>query len=198
MALRVLALHGFGQTASVFMTKRIKELAHKLRAVLAINALDAPYTLPYDESLRGWWTYPPDVWDGRAETIQALAETLMKGDEVEVVGLAESLSLVLKEWASGNYDGIFGFSQGAVLAAAMCAELHRQGIADRCPSGLWQTNATWDVSASSSSIAYTDAAHLGRGRRPHSWLVEREVVDVLRITQDTYARWWAFRSAEGC
>lgn len=135
MALRVLTLHGFGQNANVFMEKRAKEISRKLRAVLTLHAIDAPHELPYDCSLRGWWTYPEELWDGRGETIQALAEDLLQRPdcEFEAVGLRKSFDLVLAEWSRGGYDGILGFSQGAILAAALCAELHRQGGAVPCP-----------------------------------------------------------------
>mmetsp|Transcript_57813 Transcript_57813/g.146747 ORF Transcript_57813/g.146747 Transcript_57813/m.146747 type:complete len:497 (-) Transcript_57813:107-1597(-) len=127
MALRVLALHGFGQSASVFMEKRVKEITRKLRDILALHALDAPHTLPYDPSLRGWWVYPPELWNGRGETIQALAEELLKVPDFEPLGFRESFEAVLAEWSRGGYDGILGFSQGAILAAAVCCELHRRG-----------------------------------------------------------------------
>mmetsp|Transcript_65482 Transcript_65482/g.213165 ORF Transcript_65482/g.213165 Transcript_65482/m.213165 type:complete len:252 (-) Transcript_65482:555-1310(-) len=127
MALRVLALHGFGQNASVFMEKRVKEITRKLRDILVLQALDAPHTLPYDPSLRGWWVYPPELWDGRGETIQALAEELLKVPDFEPLGFRESFEAVLAEWSRGGYDGILGFSQGAILAAALCCELHRRG-----------------------------------------------------------------------
>jgi len=127
MALHVLALHGFGQNASVFMEKRVKEITRKLRDILVLQALDAPHTLPYDPSLRGWWVYPPELWDGRGETIQALAEELLKVPDFEPLGFRESFEAVLAEWSRGGYDGILGFSQGAILAAAVCCELHRRG-----------------------------------------------------------------------
>lgn len=132
MALSVLALHGFGQNATVFMEKRVKELARKLRAVVSLHAIDAPHSLPYDHSLRGWWSYSKDLWDGRGESIQALAAQLLEQDEFEALGLPASFDAVLAEWSRGGYDGILGFSQGAIMAAAVCSELHRVGSA-ACP-----------------------------------------------------------------
>eukprot|EP00929_Paragymnodinium_shiwhaense_P022772 TRINITY_DN14449_c0_g1_i2.p1 TRINITY_DN14449_c0_g1~~TRINITY_DN14449_c0_g1_i2.p1 ORF type:complete len:480 (-),score=116.85 TRINITY_DN14449_c0_g1_i2:113-1552(-) len=125
--LRVLVLHGFGQNAAVFIEKRAKDLLKKLKDVAVVNAMDAPHALPYDSSLRGWWSYPD--WDGRAETIQALADELLQRQEFECVGIQDSLELVLKEWRAGSYDGLIGFSQGAVMAAAACAELEARARA---------------------------------------------------------------------
>ncbi|CAE7659892.1 Ovca2, partial [Symbiodinium sp. CCMP2456] len=127
MALRLLALHGFGQNAEVFIQKRAKELVRKLKGTAVLHAIDAPHPLPYDATLRGWWLYGPELWDGKAETIQALADTLLQRPSFPPQGLQESLSLVLAEWEKG-YDGILGFSQGAILGAALCAELQRQGL----------------------------------------------------------------------
>eukprot|EP00931_Biecheleriopsis_adriatica_P050849 TRINITY_DN29473_c0_g1_i2.p1 TRINITY_DN29473_c0_g1~~TRINITY_DN29473_c0_g1_i2.p1 ORF type:complete len:422 (-),score=88.98 TRINITY_DN29473_c0_g1_i2:53-1318(-) len=61
------------------------------------------------------------------ETIQALADQLLQRDNFEAVGLHASLDSVLAEWYKGGYDAVLGFSQGAILAAALCAELHRRG-----------------------------------------------------------------------
>lgn len=45
-------------------------------------------------------------------------------------GLAESVSWLARHWEEhGPYDGLFAFSQGACLAAAVCAlhEAHKKG-----------------------------------------------------------------------
>lgn len=128
MVLRVLALHGFGQNAAVFLDKRVKELVRKLRNLVELCAMDGPHALPFDSSLRAWWTYSPELWDGRSESIQALAELLLKVPSFEPAGLQESVEVVLAEWSRGGYDGIMGFSQGAVMAAAVCCELSRRGM----------------------------------------------------------------------
>eukprot|EP00928_Gymnodinium_smaydae_P073538 TRINITY_DN56726_c0_g1_i1.p1 TRINITY_DN56726_c0_g1~~TRINITY_DN56726_c0_g1_i1.p1 ORF type:complete len:507 (+),score=76.25 TRINITY_DN56726_c0_g1_i1:122-1522(+) len=108
------------------MDKRIKELTRKLRATATFHAIDAPHVLPYDQTLRGWWSYPSDLWDGRAETIQALADGLLKCPDFEPLGFQQSFEFVLSEWSKGDYDGVLGFSQGAILAAALCSELHKR------------------------------------------------------------------------
>lgn len=132
MVLRILALHGFGQNASVFLEKRVKDLVKKLRPVAELHAIDAPHSIPYDASLRGWWMYPEDVWDGSGETVQALAEKLLQQPEFDAIGLQETLDLVVLEWSTGRYDGILGFSQGAIVAAMLCAEL-RKRVSSRQP-----------------------------------------------------------------
>eukprot|EP00435_Cladocopium_sp_Y103_P035251 s467_g9.t1 len=120
---RLLALHGFGQNAELFVQKRAKdrsssfqlELLRKLKSVASVVAIDAPHTLPYDPSLRGWWIYDKDLWDGTAESIQSLAEHLLQRSTFE------------PEWSKGGYDAILGFSQGAILAAALCTRLLEKG-----------------------------------------------------------------------
>ena len=62
-----------------------------------MTALDAPHVLPYDASLRGWWLYPEDLWDGRAESIQSLADHLLQRSSFQPIGLDQSLTLVMKE-----------------------------------------------------------------------------------------------------
>jgi len=109
------------------MQKRVKDLVRKLRSVVELHAISAPHTLPYDQSLRCWWSYPENLWDGRGESIQALAENLLQLDTFPHTGLQRSVELVLSEFLRGEYDGILGFSQGAILATIVCAELQRRG-----------------------------------------------------------------------
>lgn len=53
MVARVLALHGFGTNAELFGQK-LKALLRKLKSIASVVVIDAPFVLPYDESLRGW------------------------------------------------------------------------------------------------------------------------------------------------
>ncbi|CAJ1446313.1 unnamed protein product [Effrenium voratum] len=113
------------EEAPVTQTEEVQaaeELLRKLKPFATVQAIDAPHVLPYDPSLRGWWLYSEDVWDGSAEGIQALADTLLRRPSFQPLGLQESLAQVRAEWSKG-YDGILGFSQGAILAALLCAEL---------------------------------------------------------------------------
>ncbi|CAK9074644.1 unnamed protein product [Durusdinium trenchii] len=129
MVARVLALHGFGTNAELFGQK-LKALLRKLKSIASVVVIDAPFVLPYDESLRGWWLYNQELWDGTAETIQSLADVLLQRATFEPVGLDESLAFVMEEWSKG-YDAVLGFSQGAVVAAALCAKLQRNGCPPR-------------------------------------------------------------------
>jgi len=61
-----------------------------------------------------------------AESIQSLADDLLQRSTFDAVGIDESLASIMEEWSKG-YDAILGFSQGAIMAAALCAELLKNG-----------------------------------------------------------------------
>ncbi|NXD31861.1 OVCA2 Esterase, partial [Spelaeornis formosus] len=114
--LRLLALHGYRQSARRFH-QRTGALRKALRGRAELLAIDAPHLLPTaaedepngDDPPRGWWFSGPGTFEaGEA----AAAPT----------GLEESLSAVAAALAEhGPFDGLLGFSQGAALAAMVCA-----------------------------------------------------------------------------
>ncbi|NWH63509.1 OVCA2 Esterase, partial [Geococcyx californianus] len=114
--LRLLALHGYRQSERRFR-QRTGALRKALRGRAELVALSAPHAVPggdgdggdADDPPRGWWFSRP----GAFEAGEAAAEP---------AGLEESLSAVAAALAEqGPFDGLLGFSQGAALAAMVCA-----------------------------------------------------------------------------
>ncbi|KAJ1933601.1 hypothetical protein FBU59_005976, partial [Linderina macrospora] len=121
--LRVLCLHGYEQDATVFRVK-IKHLVSEMAGHVDFVFATAPNILrPFDYSgmdslaqqsliqsgntisrvRRGWYTQlsaTPEIVQGLENSIAYLQ------------GMLEEL---------GPFDGIFGFSQGALMAAVMCS-----------------------------------------------------------------------------
>ncbi|XP_030547001.1 rhodanese-like domain-containing protein 6 isoform X1 [Rhodamnia argentea] len=144
--LRILCLHGFRQNASSFKG-RTASLAKKLRNIVELVFVDAPHELRFifrpsvidvhSESVtehRGpppkekcnkkfAWLVPPDfsagseadwkVADGPFDPLQYQQQT--GGFDSS---LAYLKSMYLRD---GPFDGILGFSQGAAMAALVCA-----------------------------------------------------------------------------
>ncbi|XP_061219421.1 esterase OVCA2 [Neopsephotus bourkii] len=113
--LRLLALHGYRQSGPRFR-QRTGALRKALRGRAELVPVSAPHTVPGggedsdgDDPPRGWWFSGP----GTFEAAEAAAEP---------AGLEESLSAVAAALAEqGPFDGLLGFSQGAALAAMVCA-----------------------------------------------------------------------------
>ena len=97
-AMRVLCLHGKGGSAASFLDD-LQPLRSALPAI-EFEAMDAP------GGTRSWWTYP------RGE--RSFSASSFSGDD-------ESIAAVEAELVKGGYDGILGFSQGAMLAAVVAA-----------------------------------------------------------------------------
>ncbi|NXP04958.1 OVCA2 Esterase, partial [Thinocorus orbignyianus] len=114
--LRLLGLHGYRQSGRRFH-QRTGALRKALRGCAELVAVDAPHLVPGGggedddggDPPRGWWFSRPDAFDA-GEVAAAPA------------GLEESLSAVEAAMAEhGPFDGLLGFSQGAALAAMVCA-----------------------------------------------------------------------------
>ncbi|XP_068272003.1 esterase OVCA2 [Nyctibius grandis] len=113
--LRLLGLHGYRQSARRFR-QRTGALRKALRGRAELVAVSAPHAVPgcgedddRDDPPRGWWFSGPGTFEaGEAAAAPA--------------GLEESLSAVAAALAEhGPFDGLLGFSQGAALAAMVCA-----------------------------------------------------------------------------
>jgi len=121
---RVLVLHGYSQSANMF-AKKLMALRSQCPQVEMVF-IDAPHILqpvdlpapsalgyfngldsqPQSEPQRGWW---------KTQNVQNIASGL----DVTLVLLRD----VLKE--QGRFDGVLGFSQGAVLAALLAGLLEK-------------------------------------------------------------------------
>ncbi|KAM8817323.1 esterase OVCA2 [Rhynchonycteris naso] len=121
--LRVLCLAGFRQSERGFREKTgALRKALRGRAELVclsgphpiVDAADAgsePGSCPPEEQLRGWW-----FSEQEADVFSALQEpTVCRGLEEALETVAQALNKL------GPFDGLLGFSQGAALAALVCA-----------------------------------------------------------------------------
>ncbi|XP_032860012.2 esterase OVCA2 [Tyto alba] len=112
--LRLLGLHGYRQSERRFR-QRTGALRKALRGRAELVAVNAPHAVPggedddRDDPPRGWWFSGPGTFEaGEAAAAPA--------------GLEESLSAVATALVEhGPFDGLLGFSQGAALAAMVCA-----------------------------------------------------------------------------
>ena len=95
---RVLCLHGSGGSAAEFL-QRLAPLAAEATE-WELGAISAPGG---DDR---WWTYPQGQRSFTAS---------------EYCGAEESIAAVEAELVAGQYQGILGFSQGAMLAAIVAA-----------------------------------------------------------------------------
>ncbi|XVF41750.1 hypothetical protein PTKIN_Ptkin01aG0305300 [Pterospermum kingtungense] len=146
--LRILCLHGFRQNASSFKG-RSASLAKKLKSIAELVFADAPHELPFIyqscmepnnscASSTGHHAPPPEncrrkyAWlvapdfDGKLESDWKVAnqpfDPLQYQGQTD--GFAISLAYLKKVFSEqGPFDGILGFSQGAAMAALLCAQV---------------------------------------------------------------------------
>ncbi|OMO86291.1 hypothetical protein CCACVL1_09688 [Corchorus capsularis] len=148
--LRILCLHGFRQTASSFKG-RSASLAKKLKSIAELVFVDAPHELPFiyqshiepngscEPSLgqhapppenckrKFAWLVEPD-FSGKSEADWKIAaqpfDPLQYQEQTD--GFDVSLAYLKKVFSEqGPFDGILGFSQGAAMAALVCAQGER-------------------------------------------------------------------------
>ncbi|KAL2491209.1 Rhodanese-like domain-containing protein 6 [Abeliophyllum distichum] len=146
--LRILCLHGFRQNASSFKG-RTASLAKKLKSIAELVFVDAPHELPFIyqrsppdknhvcESVRPEgsppfnncnrkfaWLVAAD-YNGKSDAEWKMAKVpfniLQYQQQTE--GFDESLEYLRTIFLqAGPFDGILGFSQGAAMAALVCAQ----------------------------------------------------------------------------
>ncbi|XVE63140.1 hypothetical protein DITRI_Ditri06bG0176200 [Diplodiscus trichospermus] len=145
--LRILCLHGFRQNASSFKG-RSASLAKKLKSIAELVFVDAPHELPFvyqscmepqisRASSSGQHAPPPEncrrkyAWlvapdfGGKSEADWKIADQPF--DPLQYQGQTDgfdvSLAYLKKVFSEqGPFDGILGFSQGAAMAALLCAQ----------------------------------------------------------------------------
>lgn len=126
--LRLLALHGFGQTASSFRS-RSGSWRKGLNRRAEFFYVDAPFTAPGaagdgDGGL-SWWS-----WEGGGD-----AGTRPSRSERPIVGWADSRAVILEALqAHAPIDGLLGFSQGAAAAGWFVSEMVSGAVP--CPPGV--------------------------------------------------------------
>jgi hypothetical protein len=111
---RILMLHGWTQNATLF-SEKAGAFRKKLRDVADLHFAEAPFIVCADdaggrENARSWWT---------------IAETTTEPPfRRPFVGWNESRAYLASLWESaGPFDGIVGFSQGAVAAHQLVSEV---------------------------------------------------------------------------
>ncbi|XP_038231696.2 esterase OVCA2 [Dermochelys coriacea] len=148
--LRLLGLHGYGQNQRSFH-ERTGALRKALRGRAELVSVSAPHAVPGPEPepgnaagrggnrLPGWGLLGPGGPGARCSLSPQDAdprcwwlprpreETLGAREEAaSCAGLEESLEAVAGAFAAhGPFDGLLGFSQGAALAALLCARKQR-------------------------------------------------------------------------
>ncbi|XP_076656152.1 esterase AGAP003155 [Halictus rubicundus] len=114
--LRILAIHGYAQSDTIFYTK-LGSLRKGLKKEVEFVFLRAPHNVPMklnfgiDESEEGygWWFNTED------HVFKATVPSKL------CVGFEDSVASIEKTFQeSGPFDGILGFSQGAAFATILC------------------------------------------------------------------------------
>ena len=119
----MIALHGKGGDGPSFeryMQPLVEATSHEWDWIFL--------TGPHDDGSSGgqgraWWKLPPGVRTFEAESLE---------------GVEDSLAMVEEEWP---FDGIMGFSQGAMLGAVVCGRGLKGGM--RRPSVAIIAGAAW-------------------------------------------------------
>jgi len=120
--LRILALHGYAQTADTFRS-RVGSLRKGLKSRAEFFFVDAPWEAGEAAGGgRSWWG-----WEGGAP---GAPRTRPSQSSTPVVGWEASRKVVLDALAAhAPVDGLLGFSQGAAAAAWVLADLGRGEVA---------------------------------------------------------------------
>ncbi|KAM7273530.1 hypothetical protein ACFE04_028194 [Oxalis oulophora] len=148
--LRILCLHGFRQNASSFKG-RTSSLAKKLKQIAELVFINAPHELQFiyqpsgSESINGCNSTllqhnpPPPIETCKKKFAWLVAPSSSPTDETDwkttdrpfdplqyldqTEGFDQSLTFLKKVFSEeGPFDGILGFSQGAAMAALVCAQ----------------------------------------------------------------------------
>ncbi|KAL1941065.1 hypothetical protein VTO73DRAFT_7701 [Trametes versicolor] len=136
-AKKVLVLHGYAQSATIF-SKRLGALRKSCGKDVDLVFVDAPHVLSPADLAEAFQTSSEakslddfGAGEAAAETDPALAPRgwwSVDGSRTKTDGLEDSILLLRDYLVKDHYDGIFGFSQGAGMAAIMTALLERPEV----------------------------------------------------------------------
>ena len=118
---RVLCCHGYASNLQAFLSRHCKDLSSQAptAGMLELSGIDGPAII-HDSGgrQRAWWHFEPEFPMDRTRQpdFWSLAE-------VGYLDAAANVELLVAEWRRGAYDGVLGFSQGAAMAAMLCARL---------------------------------------------------------------------------
>ena len=87
--------------------------------MLELSGIDGPAII-HDSGgrQRAWWHFEPEFPMDRTRQ-----PDFWRLAEVGYLDAAANVELLVAEWRRGAYDGVLGFSQGAAMAAMLCARL---------------------------------------------------------------------------
>ncbi|KAJ7594261.1 FSH1-domain-containing protein [Mycena floridula] len=127
----VLVLHGYSQNATMF-SKRLGALRKQCGKDIEFVFCDGPVVL-YPADLTGFASPTPENTDPAADVYADPALTprgwwKTNSNKTQTTGLDSSLLLLRDILKSRKFDGVFGFSQGAALAALLAALLERPHV----------------------------------------------------------------------
>ncbi|EGC34127.1 hypothetical protein DICPUDRAFT_98320 [Dictyostelium purpureum] len=99
--LKILCLHGFKQNSSLFKSKTAV-LRKSIKDIAELVYVDAPHIVDETKGSASWWRASKDgkEYRGWEQTLEYLRSVFEK---------------------QGPFDGVLGFSQGAVLASLLCS-----------------------------------------------------------------------------
>ncbi|KAL0955691.1 hypothetical protein HGRIS_001915 [Hohenbuehelia grisea] len=127
---RVLVLHGYSQNASVF-SKRLGALRKQCGKGVEFYFLDAPIVLQ-PEDLEGFSSNPQGTLEALGSSTDP--SVIPRGwfrvnkERTQAFGLEDTLLHIRDLLVKEKFDGIFGFSQGACIAALLAALLERPDV----------------------------------------------------------------------
>ncbi|GJE91352.1 FSH1 domain-containing protein [Phanerochaete sordida] len=126
---KVLVLHGYAQSATIF-SKRLGALRKACKGIDFVF-LDAPHVLsPVD--LAETFNTPEEL--GAPEAAESDPALQPRGwwkvdrTRTKMTGIEETFALLRDTLSKDHYDGVFGFSQGAAMAAMLAALLEKPHV----------------------------------------------------------------------
>jgi pimeloyl-ACP methyl ester carboxylesterase len=118
---RVLCCHGYASNLQAFLSRHCKDLSSQAptAGMLELSGIDGPAII-HDSGgrQRAWWHFEPEFPMDRTRQ-----PDFWRLAEVGYLDAAANVELLVAEWRRGAYDGVLGFSQGAAMAAMLCARL---------------------------------------------------------------------------
>ncbi|KAH9920927.1 FSH1-domain-containing protein [Fomitopsis serialis] len=135
-ARKVLMLHGYAQSGTIF-SKRMGAFRKTCNKEFDLVFVDAPHVLTPVDMAYLTSQSPESSLDnlGAAEATTETDPVLaprgwwrVNEDRTQTNGLEESLAVLRDVLAKDHYDGVFGFSQGAAMAAILAALLEKPAV----------------------------------------------------------------------
>ena len=123
--MRLLCLHGYASNGETFVSVKSKLLREALSSVASFIGLDGSACLDSGKhgKQRAWFTFdPPYPLSDRSQ------QPVWRAHEFVVYcGAEAAVDALVEEWRRCEYDGVIGFSQGALMAAMLVARLELIG-----------------------------------------------------------------------